>query len=237
MAADSTTTTATVQKATSATATDTQRAELTTPKKKPTVASPGNIKLDHANAKKTKSKMVRSGLMYPVARVDRSLRAMHAKRRTSPYVSIYLAAVLEHIINQAIDRAVEYTKQQKRCRLSMKDLQRACLEDPMLSRITSGHRFIGGGCAQSGCDMASVVKHEMEEARELNRAEKKRRADEKAARGTPPKEKRQKANRGKSSSTTTTTPDDGVDKETTESTAVADDDECVDSNDAEEDTE
>lgn len=92
----------------------------------------------------TKDRSERADLFMSVARVERALSNLHFSR-ISPYASVYTAAVLEYVLYEILELASTQTLQQKRLRISPRDVSLAiALDDELKSLIKSDIVAKGG---------------------------------------------------------------------------------------------
>lgn len=90
------------------------------------------------------SKSQRSGLIFPVARMIRQLRKIRSAPRVSTTAGVYLAGVLEYLAMETLELAGNASKDNKRKRLTPRDLTLAIRGDEELSTLFNGTISQGG---------------------------------------------------------------------------------------------
>ena len=94
---------------------------------------------------KQKSRSSRAGLQFPVARVHRMLRRGHYAAHSSAGAPVYLAAVMEYLAAEILEMAGNAAKDNKKVRISPRDLQLAIRNDEELNRLLSRVTVAQGG--------------------------------------------------------------------------------------------
>ena len=75
--------------------------------------------------KKARSKSVRAGLKFPVARIGRYLRKAKIANRVSPGAMVYMAAVLEYLAAEVLELSGNAAHDHKRTRIIPRHIQLA----------------------------------------------------------------------------------------------------------------
>lgn len=92
-------------------------------------SSGGGVKSNRKGKTKSISRSVRAGVIFPVGRVERHLKELRIANRVSKSTAVYLAAVLEYVINEVIIISVTQTQSRKAKRIRPLDIRRAMLGD------------------------------------------------------------------------------------------------------------
>ncbi|XP_020661293.1 late histone H2A.1 [Pogona vitticeps] len=93
--------------------------------------------------KKTKS--VKSGLQFPVGRIERYLKQGHYADRISTGAAVYLSAVLEYLTAEVIELAGTAAHQNKKQRIGPRHIQLAVKNDEELNKLFAGVTIAEGG--------------------------------------------------------------------------------------------
>ncbi len=88
--------------------------------------------------KKSVSRAQKAGIVFPCARIGKSLKKDGRSKRVATTSSICIAAALEYTCAEIVELAVEKCKKDNRKRVSPQDVVRAIRADPELHRLTSG---------------------------------------------------------------------------------------------------
>lgn len=94
------------------------------------------------------SRQFKAGIVFPPSIVEKFLRNFgYSKVMLTNTAPIFLATVLEYITVEILEIAVKYTNNNKRNRISIRDLQLSIRQDPELSELFNklNISFIGGG--------------------------------------------------------------------------------------------
>ena len=98
---------------------------------------------------KSISKSNRAGLVFPVGRIARIIKEAHYADRISVSAPLYLTAVLEYLVAEVIEGAVQVTKEGKKQRISPRHLLMALTGDEELHILTNGVVIPSGGTANT----------------------------------------------------------------------------------------
>lgn len=99
--------------------------------------------LDSTPKKKSVSKSAKCGLTFPVARINRKLKASGMKR-VGGGAPVYLTAVAEYIVSEVIELSGNLCKDRKRKTISVDDVSSAVRSDPELARLFAGFNVCFG---------------------------------------------------------------------------------------------
>tara|TARA_X000001036_G_scaffold33877_3_gene27676 strand:+ start:15417 stop:15839 length:423 start_codon:yes stop_codon:yes gene_type:complete len=91
-----------------------------------------------AQKKKSVSRAQKAGIVFPCARIGKSLKKDGRSKRVATTSSICIAVALEYTCAEILELAVEKCKKDNRKRVSPQDIVRAVRADPELHRLTSG---------------------------------------------------------------------------------------------------
>ena len=93
----------------------------------------------------SRSRSSRSGLVFPVARTGRLLRAGHYSKRTGAGAPVYLAAVLEYLTAEVLELAGNAAHANKKKRVIPRHLQLAVRTDDELDKLFKKVTIAEGG--------------------------------------------------------------------------------------------
>ncbi|XP_010127229.1 PREDICTED: histone H2A-beta, sperm-like, partial [Chlamydotis macqueenii] len=85
--------------------------------------------------KSRSSRSSRSGLIFPVSRVDRQLRSGHFAECFGARAPVYLAAVLQWVTHKTMDVAGKISKKSKQRCISAWHLEKAVQKSPVLKQL------------------------------------------------------------------------------------------------------
>lgn len=91
-----------------------------------------------AGKKKAESKQKRAGLMFPVSRVNRSIKARSKFKRVGGSAPVYATAVLEYLTAEILELAGNHTLSGKRKRVTPEDVVVAIRSDADLAKLCGG---------------------------------------------------------------------------------------------------
>uniref|UniRef100_A0A1I7YQI7 Histone H2A n=1 Tax=Steinernema glaseri TaxID=37863 RepID=A0A1I7YQI7_9BILA len=94
---------------------------------------------------KKRSKSVRSGLQFPVARIQRQLKKGRYAERVGSGGPIYLAAVMEYLMAEILELAGNAASDNKKNRITPRHVMLAVRNDEELSKLFSNATFAQGG--------------------------------------------------------------------------------------------
>jgi len=99
-----------------------------------------------ANAGRPKSltKSARAGLVFPVSRVAKTLKAHSPVRRIAATASVFTAAVLEYVVAEVLDVAKQRAQEASRKRILPADLGEAVQRDVELYMLHGQHAVYSG---------------------------------------------------------------------------------------------
>lgn len=105
-------------------------------KSKPASVVPKTVSSKKSD-KPTVSKSQKSGLVFPVARVNRLMKRSSGMPRVGGSAPVYMTAVLEYVTAELMEIAGQHTKQAKpgRKRITPEDIVMAVRGDPELAKI------------------------------------------------------------------------------------------------------
>lgn len=86
----------------------------------------------------------KSGLVFPVGRVRRLVRKQTPRTRLAAKASVYLAAVLEHVVQDILELATDAAKANKKQRVTSRFVLLAIEHDEELKALFPGHVSHGG---------------------------------------------------------------------------------------------
>ena len=92
--------------------------------------------------KPLRGRSTKAGLIMPVSKVDRRIKAV--SRRSSGTAAVYLAAVLENIVGELFQAAVNQTDRGKHRRVTVEDVAVGVKADPELHRMVNGLSVFSG---------------------------------------------------------------------------------------------
>lgn len=104
------------------------------------------------------SASARAGLVFPVARVGRVLRARCTARRVSPGASVALAAILEYMSGEIIELAAKSAADNKHTRITPRDIKLAIDTDDELSVVFRQATIPGAGIRPHGVPATAAKK-------------------------------------------------------------------------------
>merc|ERR1712045_19697 len=87
----------------------------------------------------------RSNLVFPVARIAKSLKREGHCKRLAAGASVYLTAVIEYITAEILELAGNVAKDQKKQRIIPRHIQLAIRNDEELNKYMSNVTIAGGG--------------------------------------------------------------------------------------------
>ncbi|ROT79966.1 histone H2A [Penaeus vannamei] len=94
------------------------------------------------------SKAQKAGLILPVARIERYLRAGQWNPRTSPLSAVYISATLEHILRRILAQSMAWADAMKRVRITPLFIALAVKADPDLNDLLGNTMFKDGRPAE-----------------------------------------------------------------------------------------
>ena len=92
--------------------------------------------------KPTRSRSAKAGLIMPVSRIDKRMRTKSL--RVAGTASVYLAGVLQYLVDELASAAAAKAGGDNRRRINEKDLSLGIRADPELNRMTSSILFFTG---------------------------------------------------------------------------------------------
>ncbi|XP_072369589.1 histone H2A, sperm-like [Scyliorhinus torazame] len=92
-----------------------------------------------------KSRSSRSGLQFPVGRVDRLLKNGNYAERIGAGAAVYLAAVLEYLVAELVELAGAAARDNHKVRIAPRHLQLAVRNDSELLLLLGGVTIPQGG--------------------------------------------------------------------------------------------
>lgn len=102
-----------------------------------------NILCFFVSERKTKSE--KSGLQFPVSRIQRHLRKGHYANHIGTASAVYLAGVLEYLAAELLELSGHAAKDNKRLRIAPRHLYLAIKNDSELSELLKGCHFAESG--------------------------------------------------------------------------------------------
>lgn len=105
----------------------------------------GHNREGKANAKVKRSRSKRAGLLFPVGRIHRLLHRRNYADRVGAGAPVYLAAVLEYLVNEIMYNAGYAAWRNKKVRITPRHLQLAIRRDKELNKLWSGITIAQGG--------------------------------------------------------------------------------------------
>ncbi|XP_047491440.1 histone H2AX-like [Penaeus chinensis] len=94
-----------------------------------------------AEAVKRHTKQQKAGLILPVARIERYLRAGQWNPRTSPLSAVYIAAALEHVLRRILALSMAWADAMHRVRITPLIVALAVRADPELNALLGDAMF------------------------------------------------------------------------------------------------
>ena len=99
----------------------------------------------NAPRRKGKSGHQRTGLMFPISRVHKLLRADRINKTIGKGSAVVLTAVLEYLTSEILELASQEAKNVGRKRVNARHIQLAICQDDELSKMLSGMIITQGG--------------------------------------------------------------------------------------------
>lgn len=92
------------------------------------------------------SKSTKAGLLLPVSRINKTMKATSTIKRVGQSAPVYATAVLEYIMTEIIDLAGRNTvrAKPKRKRITPEDISMAIRTDPSLAKLCRGIAMYSG---------------------------------------------------------------------------------------------
>lgn len=94
---------------------------------------------------KSVSRSKRSGLEFPVGRIERYLRKGNYAERIGTGASVYCAAILEYLVAEILELSGDAARDNKRTRITPRHLQLAIRKDGELDQLLSNVTISQGG--------------------------------------------------------------------------------------------
>jgi len=95
--------------------------------------------------KKKQNKAAKAGLVMPVSRFIRHMRAGNYSKRLSNTSGVYIAAVVEYLVAEVLELAGKASADNKKKRISPRHIQLAIRNDEELDRLLRGVQISQGG--------------------------------------------------------------------------------------------
>lgn len=112
-----------------------------------------------SSAKTSKSKSEKAGLVFPVGRVTRHLKAGRYAKRIGAGAPIFLAAVLEYLTAEVLELSANIAKDHGRARITPRYVQLAVRADDELNQLLGKVIIASGGvCSESAGPSSSPSK-------------------------------------------------------------------------------
>lgn len=99
----------------------------------------------NSSSSQQQTKSARSGLQFPVGRIQRLLKKGNYSERTGAGAAVYLASVLEYLTAEILELAGNAARDNKKARIIPRHIQLAIRNDEELNRLLSGVTIAQGG--------------------------------------------------------------------------------------------
>ena len=121
------------------------------------MATPKQGKKGRAGAKQSGSRSAKAGLIFPVGRIGSLLRRGQFARRVGESGAVYLAAVLEYLVTEALELTIKATKDVKK-RLNPRTLTLAARHDDEFGALLQNVTVSRGGVVPTATKALSKAK-------------------------------------------------------------------------------
>lgn len=119
----------------------------------------------------------RAGLLFPVGRMARLLRAGRYASRVSGAAPVYLAAVLEYLTSEVLELAGNAARDNKRARIIPRHVQLALRNDVELDQMLSAVTISQGGVKRMGVHDFLLPNHGIEKPAKRSNKKKKEKGE------------------------------------------------------------
>jgi|TARA_B110000046_G_C12921074_1_gene367168 histone H2A len=89
----------------------------------------------HEVKKKSKSKQTKAGLVFPVSRINKTMKSISGLKRIGGSAPVFLTAVIEYVASEILDLAGTHTINAKRKRVTPEDVILGIRSDDELSKL------------------------------------------------------------------------------------------------------